>query len=139
MTLDSDHIIKNFMECALSGVSKKQVIREFKNRYNLNDKDIKYLLDSCSFKTKPKNINYFNFYRNKLTTKCKRIEYPFTQIYKYDDFLTDNECTKMIDFIDSRLTVSTVADADDSRLINDYRTSQSASLGYFEDEFFFKY
>ena len=43
------------MECALSGASKTQVIREFKNRYKLSDDDIKYLLDCCSFKKKPKS------------------------------------------------------------------------------------
>ena len=42
----------------------------------------------------------------------------------------------MIKFINTRLTDSTVADPDDSCLVNDYRTSQSASLGYFEDDFF---
>ena len=42
----------------------------------------------------------------------------------------------MIKFIDTRLTDSTVADPNDSCLVNDYRTSQSASLGYFEDDFF---
>ena len=59
------------MECALSGASKTQVIREFKNRYDLHEDDIKYLLDCCSFKTKPKKIKYFDFYKNKLITKCK--------------------------------------------------------------------
>ena len=124
------------MECALSGASKTQVIREFKNRYKLHNDDIKYLLDCCSFNKKPKKIKYLDFYKNKLTTKCKRIEYPFTQIYRYEKFLTDDECSDMIKFIDSRLTDSTVADPDDSCLVNDYRTSQSASLGYFEDDFF---
>jgi len=124
------------MECALSGASKTQVIREFKNRYKLNDDDIEYLLDCCSFNKKPKKIKYLDFYKNKLTTKCEKIEYPFTQMYKYEKFLTDNECSDMINFINSRLTDSTVADPDDSCLVNDYRTSQSASLGYFEDDFF---
>ena len=115
------------MECALSGASKTQVIREFKNRYELLDDDIEYLLDCCSFKKKPKKIKYLDFYKNKLTTECERIKYPFTQIYKHEKFLTDDECTDMIKFINTRLTDSTVADPDDSCLVNDYRTSQSAS------------
>ena len=45
------------MECALSGASKTQVIREFKNRYNLDDDDIEYLLDCCSFKKNLKKLN----------------------------------------------------------------------------------
>ena len=124
------------MECSLSGASKTQVIREFKNRYKLDEKDIEYLLDCCSFKKKPRNINYLEFYKNRLTTECEKFKYPITQIYKYENFLTDSECTDMITFIDSRLTDSTVADPNDSCLVNDYRTSQSASLGYFEDDFF---
>ncbi len=54
------------MECSLSGSSKTQVIREFKERFTLNDDDIQYLLDSCRFKSKPKKINYLDFYKNKL-------------------------------------------------------------------------
>ena len=70
--MDTEHILKSFMECALSGASKTQVIREFKNRYKLHDDDIEYLLDCCSFKKKPKKIKYLDFYKNKLTTKCKK-------------------------------------------------------------------
>ena len=81
------------MECALSGASKTQVIREFKNRYNLDDGDIEYFLDCCSFKKKPKRIKYLDFYKNKLTTECKKIKYPFTQIYKYQKFLNDDDKT----------------------------------------------
>ena len=124
------------MECSLSGASKTQVIREFKNTYELDDMDIEYLLDTCNFKKKPKKINYLDFYKNKITHKCKKINYPFTQIYRYEKFLSDDECTDMIKFINSRLIDSTVADPDDTCLVNDYRTSQSASLGYFEDDFF---
>ena len=79
------------MECSLSGASKTQVIREFKNRYELDEKDIEYLLDCCSFKKKPKNINYSEFYKNKLTTECEKFKYPITQIYKYENFLTDSD------------------------------------------------
>ena len=126
------------MECSLSGTSKIQVIREFKKRYNLNTEQIQGLLDICSFKKKPKKINYKDFYDNQLTKYCERIKYPFTQIYKYENFLNSYECKTMIDLMQSRLTQSTVADEKDTCLINDYRTSQSASLGYFEDPFFLK-
>ncbi len=126
------------MECSLSGASKKQVIRTFKERYELNDEQVKTMIDICSFKQKPKKINYLDFYNNELTKKCKKIKFPFTQIFKYENFLTEEECTDLITCISSRLTASTVADADDSCQINDYRTSQSASLGYFEDPFFLK-
>ena len=49
------------MECSLSGASKTQVIREFKNRFKLHNDDIDYLLDCCSFKKKPKKLNIQTF------------------------------------------------------------------------------
>ena len=124
------------MECSLTGASKTQVIRAFKEDYDLNNEQIEELLDFCSFKKKPKNINYLEFYKNELRQKCKQIVYPFTQIYKYENFLTDKECTDLINCISSRLSESTVADDDDTNLISDYRTSQSGNLGYFDNPFF---
>ena len=53
------------MECSLSGASKKQVIRTFKERYELNDEQVKTMIDICSFKQKPKKINYLDFYNRR--------------------------------------------------------------------------
>lgn len=134
--MDDKELISGFMECCLSGASKTQVIREYKKSFNLNDEDINFLLDSCSFRKKPKIINYLDFYKNELTKKCKKIQYPFTQVYKYDNFLSADECLTLIDIINTRLVDSTIADEGDTCLVNDYRTSQSASLGYFEHPYF---
>ena len=46
------------MECALSGASKTQVIRTFKNKFNLSEEQINELIEECKFKNKPKIINY---------------------------------------------------------------------------------
>ena len=124
------------MECALSGASKTQVIRTFKNKFNLSEEQINELIEECKFKNKPKIINYLKFFKNDLTKKCKKIKYPFTQIYKYDNFLSENECRDLIKYIGSDLRASTVADEGDTCLVNDYWTSQTATLNYFGHPFF---
>jgi len=134
--MNDKELITGFMECCLSGASKTQVIREYKKSFNLDDKDINYLLDSCSFRKKPRIINYLDFYKNDLTKKCEKIKYPLTQVYKYNNFLSEEECLSLIDVINTRLVASTIADEGDTCLVNDYRTSQSASLGYFEHPYF---
>ena len=134
--MNDKELIKGFMECCLSGASKTQVIREYKKSFNLDDKDINFLLDSCSFRKKPRIINYLDFYKNDLTKKCEQIKYPLTQVYKYNNFLSEEECLSLIEVINTRLVASTIADEGDTCLVNDYRTSQSASLGYFEHPYF---
>ena len=71
--MNDKELISGFMECCLSGASKTQVIREYKKSFNLNDEDINFLLDSCSFRKKPKIVNYLDFYKNELTKKCEKI------------------------------------------------------------------
>ena len=108
-----EDLVKSFMECSLGGASKTQLIRTFKNQYELSDKQINKVIQLCSFKEKPKKINYFKFYKNNLVKKCEQIKYPFTQIYKYENFLSDEECDQLIVHIGSNLKASTVADKND--------------------------
>ena len=131
-----EDLVKSFMECSLGGASKTQLIRTFKNQYELSDKQINKVIQLCSFKEKPKKINYFKFYKNNLVKKCEQIKYPFTQIYKYENFLSDEECDQLIVHIGSNLKASTVADKNDSCLVNNYRTSQTSALNYFGNKFF---
>jgi len=127
---------EEFMKCCLSGASKKQIVREYKKILKANDKEINEIIDHCLFKSKPNKINYLSFYKNPITEKCKRIKYPFTQIYKFENFLNTRECSSLINEINSRLTDSTVANEDDTCLVSEDRTSQSAGLGYFDDPLF---
>ena len=53
----------------------------------LNDEQIDKLQELAKFKRKPKKINYKNFYKNNITKKTQRIYYPFTQLYKKENFL----------------------------------------------------
>ena len=77
-----EDLVRFFIEASVSGASKTQVERKFKENYNLNDDQIKKLQILSKFKKKPKKINYKEFYKNNITKKTQRIYYPFTQIYK---------------------------------------------------------
>ena len=131
-----EDFVKYFMEASISGASKTQVRRKFKELYNLNDAQIDKLQKLSKFNTKPRKINYKHFYKNSITTKAQRIYFPFTQIYKKENFLTELECDQLILMISRDLRPSTVADDGDNCLVNDYRTSKTSDLNYFKDPFY---
>jgi len=131
-----EDLVKYFMEASISGASKTQVRRKFKELYNLNDDQIDKLQKLSKFNEKPKKINYKEFYKNSITTKTQRIYYPFTQIYKKENFLSDKECNQLMLMISRSLRPSTVADDGDNCLVNDYRTSKTSDLNYFKDQFY---
>ena len=81
-----EDLVRYFIEASISGASKTQVERRFKETYNLNDDQLKKLQILSKFKKKPKKINYKEFYKNNITKKTQRIYYPFTQIYKQENF-----------------------------------------------------
>lgn len=125
--------VAEFMKSAVGGVSKAQIIRTFKERYDMTDDEIAHVIRLCSFRTKPKNIDYKQLCAANITKVGNRILYPFTQIYTVDDFVTPEECGSLMGLIDSRLRPSTVSDESDSCLVSDYRTSQTSDLHYFDD------
>ena len=127
----TEQITSAFMMAALSGASKTQIIRAFKETYDLQDEEIEEIVRICAFKTKPKQINYRSFYKNPITKKAEKFNYPFTQIYYIENFLTDADCQDLIEVIDKNLRPSTVSDPKDTGLISDYRTSKTADLNYF--------
>ena len=53
----------------------------------------------ANIKENSKLLPKSNYSKNKLITECIKIKYPFTQMYKYEKFLTDDECSNMIKFI----------------------------------------
>ena len=134
MTIED--LVRYFIEASISGASKTQVERRFKETYNLNDDQIKKLQILSKFKKKPKKINYKEFYKNNITKKTQRIYYPFTQIYKQENFLSTNECDQLVSMISRNLRPSTVADKGDTCLVNNYRTSKTSDLNYFLDPFY---
>jgi len=134
--MNIEELIKNFTEASVSGASKTQVERKFKETYNLNQEQINKLQLLAQFKKKPTKINYKEFYNNPIIEKTDRIYYPFTQIYQCKRFLGYEECDKLISMISRNLRPSTVADRDDTCLVNNYRTSKTSDLNYFKDPFY---
>jgi prolyl 4-hydroxylase len=123
----------HLMRMAVSGVTKNSAIRHLKEEHLCSDQEIQSLLNLCSFQSKPKRIDYSEFYRvgKRLSSKgAKRSKYPFTQLYTLDNFATKEECQLMIDIINREATPSFVANPEDEQLISDYRTSQTANLSY---------
>lgn len=124
------------MHSAVGGVSKEQLDRTFELEHHYTKQEIKQLVNLCSFKTKPKYIDYRSFYNLPITKKTRQIYYPFTQIYVQDNFLSTEECTQLTAIIDQNLRPSTVSDPTDACIVSDYRTSKTADLHYFSDPFY---
>ena len=128
--------LREFMTAAVGGVSKTQLFRTFKEDYGWSDLDIDEALKEAQFNNKPKKIDYKNFYNCPVTQKAEKIPYPFTQIYKYENFLSEAECDRLIAYMNTRLRPSTVSDNADKGHVSSYRTSTTADLHYFDNDFF---
>jgi prolyl 4-hydroxylase len=126
-------IAKSFMEAAVCGSSKLHLTNKYKNTYGLSDEKIEQLIKLCSFRSKPESIDYKQFYNAPITLKGKRIYYPFTQVYTYDNLVTEKEANELIEKVEKNLTPSTVAEKDKEDVVSPYRTSKSACLHYFHD------
>jgi prolyl 4-hydroxylase len=131
----NSQIAAEFMQSAVSGVSKTQLIRTFKERHDLLDADIAQLLQLCNFKQKPNQIDYTKLAEIENLKDARRIYFPFTQLYAVDNFLSSPECNQLIELIDQNLRPSTVSDPKDECVISDYRTSKTADLHYFQNPF----
>ena len=127
-------LVEPFTRSAICGVSKDQLIRTFKESYDLNNEDITKLISLCRFRPKPKTINYKYFYENPIEKKAKKIDYPYTQLYSYENFLSEKECKELISNIDKTTRPSTIANNEDKQITSDYRTSQTADLEFFPAE-----
>lgn len=131
-------LASELMKAAVGGVSKAQITRTFKSLYGCTDNDIERIIELCNFKAKPKYIDYQSFCNLPVVKKAQRIYYPFTQIYKQDNFLTKDECFNFIEIINKNLRPSTVSDPKDECVTSAYRTSKTSDLHYFADPFFLK-
>ena len=128
-----DEVFKQeFLINAMSGCSKTQLIRTYKEELDCTEEEIEELLEQKEFNTKPIFIDYFKFYNLEIPLTATRLKYPFTQLYIQDDFLNKVECEKLINEIEKRLEPSFVANPDDSRIVSDYRTSSSSCFNYKE-------
>lgn len=132
----NDALVEEFTRAAVGGVSKAQTIRTFREKFDLTHGEMTDLLCACKFKKQPYPIDYKLFYNCVVTKKAEQIYYPFTQIYKIENFLCEAECDFLMTLIDLNLRPSTVSDSTDSCATSDYRTSQTADLYYFDDSFY---
>jgi prolyl 4-hydroxylase len=123
-------LASHLMRMAVSGVTKSSAVRHLKEEYNCTDQDIKILLKMCRLKSKPKHIDYGEFYRIGNKIEATKIKYPFTQIYIKENFINQEECQTLIDLIDKTATPSSVANPKDEQMLSDYRTSQTSDLSY---------
>ncbi len=121
-----------FLINAMSGSSKTNLIRIYKEELKCTDEDIKELLSQPEFNKRPYFINYKKFYDLKIPETACRFKFPFTQIYVQEEFLNDKECTDLIKEINNNLQPSSVANPEDRVIVSDYRTSSSASFNYRE-------
>jgi len=124
--MDDTEFQRELLTGAIGGVSKTQLLRTLTEKYGCSDKYINDALDACSLKTKPKSIMYKDFYDCPITKKAEKISYPFTQIYKQEDFLSQGECDELIGLMNQNLRPSTVSDETDSNHVSSYRTSTTS-------------
>lgn len=125
-----------FMTAAVSGTSKTQVVRHFKEHYSCSPADIKHLIALCNFKSKPNRIDYLWFYNNLKEKTINWFTFPFTQLGVVEDFLSLEECKTLINAVNKNLRPSLVSNSDDSNKTSNYRTSQTSDLHYLESPTF---
>ena len=101
--MPESYLASEFMKAAVGGVSKAQVIRTFRDQYNLDHDEIRQILDLCQFKRQPKQVDYLSFYNAPITKKAKQTIYPFTQLYTQENFLTKQECVDLTKIIDQKI------------------------------------
>ena len=64
--------------------------------YDCGEEEIKELMEIHKFKKKPRFINYKKFYDLKIPETAEKLKYPFTQIYLQKNFLSKEECKKLL-------------------------------------------
>ena len=119
---------QEFLTSAISGASKPQILRIMEEYYDCGEDEIKELIKIYNFKKKPKFINYKKFYDLKVPDTAEKLKYPFTQIYLQKNFLNQEECNKVISYMDTELHPSTVSNEEDRIIVSPYRTSMTCSF-----------
>ena len=127
--MNQEELLAYLKESASIGVSKTS-LAAFLKELKYTDSEIRRLLNKLNLKSRPRGINYNYFYHCPIHPDAIQLvkEKYNTQIYALDNFLTEDECSQLMDMIDLIHRPSTVADAKDSSVINKHRTSQTADL-----------
>jgi len=133
--MDLTAIAYELMKAAVSGVSKVQTLSYIKNTYNLTEEQLTQILKFCDFKPKPKHINYRKIANRIFPMGANQYQYPFTQIYTFNNFLTPEDCQLLIDESNKKLRPSTVSNVKDEIILSKARTSKTADLHYFNSPY----
>jgi len=86
-------------------------------------------------KVKPKQINYKKIASQFFQTGAMQHNYPFTQLYTFDNFLTPEDCQTLIVEANKKLRPSTVSNVKDEVVLSKDRTSKTADLSYFNSPY----
>lgn len=133
--MDQTQIAYELMKSAVCGVSKTQTLKYIKEIYNQSDEQLTQLLELCNFRSPPNKIDYEAFASRPFPAGTNQFDYPFTQIYEYKNFLTQEECQALIAIADSTLRPSTVSNHKDEVITSNYRTSSTSDLHYFNSPY----
>ena len=129
--MDQTGVAYELMKAAVSGVSKMQTLSYIKNTYKLTDKELNQVIDLCNFKSEPKHIDYGQMASRPFPKETHQYNFPFTQIYTYENFLTPKDCELLIEESNKNLRPSTVSNIKDEVITSSARTSATADLHYF--------
>ena len=119
---------QEFLISAISGASKPQIERHMEEYFDCGESEIKELMEIHNFKKKPRFINYKKFYDLKVPDTAEKLKYPFTQIYLQKNFLSQEECDKAIEHMETELHPSAVSNEEDRVMISPYRTSMTCNF-----------
>ena len=133
--MEQTDIAYELMKAAVSGVSKIQTLNYIKDTYDLTESQLKQVLNLCSFKTKPKHIDYRQMALRPFPKETHQYSFPFTQIYTYNDFLTAEDCALLIEESNKNLRPSSVSNIKDEVVVSKARTSKTADLHYFSSSY----
>ena len=133
--MDPTALAYELMKAAVSGVSKVQTLDYIKNTYSLTEQQLTQILNLCAFKTKPKQLNYKKIATQFFPIGANQYNYPFTQIYTFDNFLPPEDCQILIEESNKKLRPSTVSNVKDEVVVSKDRTSKTADLHYFSSSY----
>jgi len=133
--MDQTTIAYELMKAAVSGVSKVQTLSHIKNTFNLTEEELTQVLNLCNFKSKLKQIDYKKLANRVFPPGADKYDYPFTQIYTYNNFLPPEDCELLIKASNRKLRPSTVSNVKDEVVLSQARTSKTADLHYVESPY----
>lgn len=131
----SSNQIESLVHGALGGVTKTQIKAQLINNYNYTKKEANEFVNGLEFKSRPLFINYNKTYNTQVDPNAKRLPYPLTKIYEYPNFLSVEECKKLIELADQIVRPSCVANPKDEIITSDYRTSWTADFDWTRSSF----